>query len=196
MRAAVVACGALAGHIDDIAHRNGFDVHVEAVDPLLHNRPERIAAAVEQAIADLRGTYDTLAVAYADCGTYGALDEVCTRAGVRRLAGNHCYDVFATAEVMRREFEAIPGTFVLTDYLARTFQRSVVRELGLDRHPELREDYFGAYSRVLWLTQSQTGELAAAAQAAADELGLPLEVVHVGDTHLERELLDLLGVAR
>ena len=74
--------------------------------------------------------------------------------------------------------------------------RSVVRELGLDRHPELRADYFGTYSRVLWLTQSQTGELAAAAQAAADELGLPLEVVHVGDTHLERELLDLLGVAR
>lgn len=191
----MIACGALAGHIEDIAARRGLDVHITAIDPLLHNRPERIADEVERSLSDLRGTYDHIAVAYADCGTYGALDELCTRTGVARLAGRHCYDVFATQERMAREFAAQPGTFVLTDFLVRTFQRSVVQELGLDRHPELRDDYFHAYTRVLWLTQSETPELAGAAQAAAAVLRLPLEVVHVGDAHLERALLDLLGVA-
>jgi hypothetical protein len=193
MRAAVVACGALAGHIDDIAERNGLNLHVEAVDPLLHNRPERIAAEVEQRVVQLRHHYDRVAVAYADCGTYGALDEVCIRVGVRRLSGRHCYDVFATEQRMVQEFAAVPGTFVLTDFLARTFQRNVVQELGLDQHPELRDDYFHSYTRMLWLTQAETPELATAAQAAADALRLPLEVARVGDVHLERQLLDLLG---
>jgi hypothetical protein len=137
--------------------------------------------------------YDAVAVAYADCGTYGALDAVCARLGLRRLRGSHCYDVFAGADRMRELFAAEPGTYVLTDFLVRSFGRTVLAELGLDRHPELRDDYFGHYRRVVWIAQRPTPELRAVAEQAATALGLPLEVVPVGDTGLERELEELVS---
>ena len=193
---AVVACGALAGHIDDITRRNNLDVSIEALDPLLHNSPKGIAPAVEDLIAQLRPLHDTIAVAYADCGTYGALDDVCERLGVARLTGDHCYDVFATVERMRQEFETVPGTYVLTDFLVRTFERSVIAELGLDRHPELRDDYFHAYTRALWLAQNPTPELSDMADRVAGMMGLPLEVLPVGDLHLERQVLELVGAGQ
>ena len=98
-------------------------------------------------------------MAYADCGTYGALDEVCDRLGMRRLAGLHCYDVFGGAERLAKFFEEQPGTYVLTDFLVKSFVRTVVVELGLDRYPELRDDYFGNYTRVVWLAQEPDDEL-------------------------------------
>jgi hypothetical protein len=159
---------------------------------MLHNRPERIAAAVEQAVVELRGNAVDVLVAFADCGTYGALDEVCQRLGVRRLRGTHCYDLFAGAERMRALLAAEPGTYVLTDFLVRSFRRTVIAELGLDKHPELRDDYFRHYRRVVWLAQEPSSELHDAATDAAAMLGLPLEVVPVGDAGLERELLGAL----
>jgi Protein of unknown function (DUF1638) len=160
---------------------------------LLHNRPERIAGRVEEAVTALRRRYTHVAVAFADCGTYGALDEVCARLGVPRLGGAHCYDVFAGLSRLRDLFAAEPGTYLLTDFLALSFRRSVLAELGLDRHPELRADYFGHYRRVVWLAQHPTAELRAAAADAADYLRLPLEVVPVGDRGLEEELGALLA---
>ena len=189
----MIACGAIARHVVEIAARRGWPVDVHPLPPWLHNRPERIAAAVEDAAVRLRGRYAGLAVAYADCGSYGALDQVCARLGLARLRCDHCYDVFAgparTAALLAEE----PGTYLLTDYLVRSFRRSVVAELGLDRHPELRDDYFGHYRRVVWLAQEPTPELRTAAQQAAAFLGLPLTVVAVGDRGLERELAALLG---
>lgn len=137
--------------------------------------------------------YRQVAVGYADCGTYGALDDVCERLGVERLGGSHCYDVFAGAERMRQLLEAEPGTYVLTDFLVRSFRRTVVAELGLDRFPGLRDDYFRHYRRVVWLAQRPDPNLLAAAENAAERLGLPLEIVEVGDALLERELDEVLS---
>lgn len=185
---AVVACGALALHVQAIARRRGWKVDVHPLPPELHNRPERIAPAAAELISSLRGSYDRVALAYADCGSMGAIDEL----GVERLAGDHCYDVFGREEV-RRAMAEEPGTYFLTDFLARTFERTVVRSLGLDRHPELRDDYFKHYRRVVYLAQRPTPRLRAQARAAAERIGLPLEEVAVGLDGLERGLEQLVS---
>jgi Protein of unknown function (DUF1638) len=180
----VLACGALAIDVRRIARRRGWDLKVIPVPALLHNRPERIADAV----AELSRGHDVVALAYGDCGTYGALDAL----GFPRLDGEHCYDVFARAEV-REALEEEPGTYFLTDFLARTFEHTVWRELGLDRFPELRDDYFGNYTRVMWLAQRPTPATRAAATRAAERLGLSLVEREVGNAGLERELERLLS---
>jgi len=190
-RAAVVACGALALDVRRIAARRGWDVEVIPVPALLHNHPERIADAVAAAVSEVVSAgNDVTAVAYGDCGTYGALD----RLGFPRLEGEDCYDVFARAEV-RAALAEEPGTYFLTDFLARTFEHTVWRELGLDRYPELREDYFGNYTRVMWLAQRPTPATRRAAECAADRLGLPLVVREVGTAGLERQLERLVAAA-
>lgn len=176
-RTAVIACGALGLDIGAIATERGWQVDVHPLPPLLHNHPERIAAAVEARVAELAPGYQRIAVAYADCGTYGALDDVCERLGLVRLPGSHCYDVYAGADAMARISEEQPGTYVLTDFLVAGFERLVWRELGLDRHPELRDDYFRHYTRVVWLAGHRTGDLERAAERAAQRLGLPLEIL-------------------
>jgi Protein of unknown function (DUF1638) len=190
--AAVVACGAIARHVAEIAERNGWAVDVHPLPPLLHNRPERIASAVATAVRELRGRYRAVAVGYADCGSYGALDEVCARLGVPRLPGSHCYDVFAGAEELRALLAEEPGSYLLTDYLALSFERSVIVELGLDRWPELHEEYFRHYRRVVWLAQHPTPRTREAAERAAAYLRLPLQELRVGDHLLEQALAALL----
>jgi hypothetical protein len=183
-RIVVISCGALAFDVKSIARRRGWDIEVVPVPALLHSRPDQIAPAVDE----LRKRYDTVLVAYGDCGTYGGLDEL----GVRRLRADDCYEVFGREEVAAALAEE-PGTYFLTDFLARTFEHTVIRELGLDRHPELRDDYFRNYTRVLWLAQRPTPATRAAAHRAADALGLPLQTREVGNSGLERELEHLLA---
>jgi hypothetical protein len=190
MSTAVVACGALAADVRRIARRRGWEIDVHPIDALLHNHPDRLAPSIECSLQELRG-YDTIAVAYADCGSYGAIDELLAAHGIVRLAGDHCYDVFARDEV-HAALEEEPGTYFLTDFLARTFEHTVVRQLGLDRHPELRDDYFRNYTRVLWLAQRPTAATRAAAQRAAERIGLPLHELTVGCAGLERQLEALL----
>jgi hypothetical protein len=193
---AVIACGALALDVARVAASRGWAVDVHPLPPLLHNHPQRIAPAVAALARELRERYRDVAVAYADCGTYGALDEVCAELGLPRLAGEHCYDVVAGQARMRELLDREPGTYVLTDFLVRTFRRTVIAELGLDRYPDLRDDYFGHYRRVVWLAQRPTPDLAERAREAADLLGLPLEVLRVGDDGLARQLHRLICASR
>ena len=190
---ALIACGAIAAPCAEVVASHGWPVDVHPLPPLLHNRPDRIAGQVDRLAGKLAGSYDRVAVGYADCGTYGALDEVCERRGLSRLAGLHCYDVFGGADRLRAMFEAEPGTYVLTDFLVRSFARTVVAELGLDRYPELRDDYFAHYTRMVWLAQQPDEELRTLAQQAADRVGLPLTVVETGHGGLERALVELLS---
>jgi Protein of unknown function (DUF1638) len=189
----VIACGAIAAPCAEVVARHGWPVDVHPLPPLLHNHPARIAGEVDRLASELQQQYGTVAVGYADCGSYGAIDEVCERRGLARLAGLHCYDVFGGADRVRALFEAEPGTYVLTDFLVRSFSRTVVAELGLDRHPELRDDYFGHYTRMVWLAQQPDDEMRTLARRAAERVGLPLVVVETGLTGLEHALVALLA---
>jgi hypothetical protein len=191
----VIACGALGGHIREIAARNGWRVELHCLPALLHNRPGQITPHAERLARAALARGRRVALAYADCGTYGALDGLCARLGLRRLPGLHCYDVLAGPERLRAMFEREPGTYLLTDFLVRSFRRSVLAELGLDARPELWPDYFGHYRRLVWLAQSRDAALDAEASAIAAMFGLPLTVMDVGTGGLERELARLLSEA-
>jgi hypothetical protein len=185
---ALIACGAIAQPCKEIVDRNGWPVDVHPLPPLLHNQPQHIAGEVRRLATELRASYSSVVVGYADCGTYGALDSVCEELGLARLPGLHCYDLYAGASNTERFFDEQPGTYLLTDFLVRSFARTVEQELGLDRWPELRDAYFGHYTRVVWLAQRPDDELRRLAADAADRIGLPLTVVETGDSRLESAL--------
>lgn len=191
-RTALIACGAIAQPSAAVVARRGWPVDVHPLPPLLHNHPDRIAVEVRRLAGELATSYDQVVIGYADCGTYGALDEVCRDLGLRRLPGLHCYDIYAGPSRLERFFDEQPGTYVLTDFLARSFARTVIQELGLDRYPDLRDTYFAHYTRVVWLAQDPDDELRALAEQAAASIGLPLTVVETGDQGLERALADLV----
>ncbi len=185
---AVIACGALAGLVRRIADDRGWDIRVHALPASLHNRPDQIAPAAERLARRLQSRGCRVALGYADCGSYGALDEVCERLGLMRLAGLHCYDVLGGADRIATLLDDEPGTYLLTDYLVRSFDRTVVAGLGLDRHPELWPDYFGHYRRLAWLAQERDPGLERQARAIAVRSGLPLRIIDVGLAGLAREL--------
>lgn len=182
-RPLVLACAALVRELRAVLAEDGLAdaVEVEFLPARLHNRPERIVPEIEQRLASV-AVGRTVVLAYADCGTGGLLDDLVTRAPQRlvRLPGAHCQELFAGAGRFAELHEDEPGTFYLTDFLARHFEPLVWQGLGLDRHPELRDVYFGRYRRVVLLSQSADAEVTTAAEHAAGRLGLPLEHVHTG----------------
>ena len=193
MSVAVIACGAIATHISHITTSHGLDVTIYPLPPLLHNQPAKIAGEVEKTYLEIKDKYSKCAVAYADCGTYGALDTVIEKLGLKRLGGNHCYDIFAGKEKIAALMESDAGTYFLTDFLVKSFHRSVIVELGLDKRPDLRDDYFKHYNKMIWLAQNPTSELTVMAQAAADLIGLSLEIDVVGEGSLKEQILELLN---
>ncbi len=170
-------------------------MELHCLPAVLHNRPAAITPEVERLAVAAQARGLPVAIGYADCGTYGALDELSARLGLRRLPGLHCYDLLAGPDRVAALFEAEPGTYVLTDFLVRSFRRTVIAGLGLDRYPELWPDYFGHYRRVVWLAQSRDPALEAEAEAVAARFGLPLTVIGTGLSRLERELEHLLTAA-
>jgi len=193
MSVAVIACGAIATHISHITSSHGLDVTIYPLPPLLHNQPAKIAGEVEKTYLEIKDKHSKCAVAYADCGTYGALDIVIEKLGLKRLGGNHCYDIFAGKEKIAALMESDAGTYFLTDFLVKSFHRSVIVELGLDKRPDLRDDYFKHYNKMIWLAQNPTAELTTMAQAAADLIGLTLEIDVVGEGSLKEQILELLN---
>jgi Protein of unknown function (DUF1638) len=173
----VIGCGALANELVELTRRSGLPaMDLTCLPASLHNRPERIPGAVGARIRRARADgYDRIFVAYADCGTGGLLDRVLEAEGVARLEGAHCYEVYAGRAAFGALGEEEPGTFYLTDFLVRNFDRLVIRGLGLDRHPELLPLYFGNYRRLVYLAQTDDAELSGRAEAAATTLGLAYE---------------------
>ena len=188
----MIACGAIAGPVREIVARRGWPVEVHPLPAVLHNRPDRIAPAAAELAGLLQARGLRVALGYADCGSYGALDELCSRLGIARLGGLHCYDVLGGADRVRALLEREPGTYLLTDFLVRTFDQTVVAGLGLDRYPQLWADYFGQYRKLVWLAQERDAALDQKAARIAGRFGLPLRVIDVGTSGLERELSILL----
>ncbi len=180
----VIACGALAREIGAIVDANGLN-HIEltCLPAIWHNRPEKIAPGVRALIRENRERYKKIAVAYAECGTQGELDKVCAEEGVERIAGPHCYSFYWGNDAFAARAEDDIDAFFLTDFLARQFESFVIEPLGLDRHPELRDMYFGNYNRLVFLAQTEDAELEAKAREAAKTLGLRFEkrVTGMGD---------------
>ena len=180
----VIACGALAHEIGAIVGANGLK-HIELIclPAIWHNRPEKIAPGVRKLICENRERYGKIAVAYAECGTQGALDKVCEEEGVERIAGPHCYSFYFGNDAFAKRDEDDIDAFFLTDFLARQFESFVIEPLGLDRHPELRDMYFGNYRRLVFLAQTEDAALERKARDAAKRLGLAFEkrVTGMGD---------------
>ena len=193
----VVACGALAPELATLLDRSGLDQHVtlRCLSPSLHDTPERIPDLVRAEVRAVQASGATAIVGYADCGTGGLLDEVCAQEGVERLPGAHCYELFAGSAAFAQLHADEPGTFYLTDFLVRSFDRLVIRGLGLDRHPQLRDVYFGNYRRLIHLAQRDDPDLDRRARDAAATLGLTHERVLTGLGPVARQLGHVLDRA-
>jgi hypothetical protein len=185
----LIACGALAREIVELTRLNDWDhVRIQCLPAELHNRPERIPDAVRAEIEASRDSFQRIFVAYADCGTGGLLDTVLEQYGIERLPGAHCYEFYAGLPAFSELAESDPATFYLTDFLTRHFDRLVRQGLGLDRHPELMEQYFGNYKRLVYLAQSESAELESMAREHAASLGLAYEYVYTGLDHVGRNI--------
>jgi hypothetical protein len=185
----IIACGALAHEITALKRANAWEqLDVRCLPAELHNRPERIPAAVRALIRASRCHYRSIFVAYADCGTGGLLDAVLAEEGVERIPGAHCYEFFATSPVFTALAEAEIGTFYLTDFLLRHFERLVIQGLGLDKHPELFPTYFGNYRKLVYLAQRPSAEAIERARAIAVRMGLTFESHATGYGTLETAL--------
>lgn len=195
-RVLIIACGALARELGDVLKTSRLDwVDIECLPAVLHNTPKLITDAVRERIDRASGRYDKIFVGYADCGTGGMLDRLLEERGIERLPGAHCYEFFAGVNRFAQLHDEDPATFYLTDFLVKHFDRLVWQGLGLDRWPQLRDDYFGNYRRVIYLSQVSSDLLVSKAREAAARLGLEFEHHHVGYGDFEPTVLTVAGSA-
>tara|TARA_B100001142_G_C14317179_1_gene648911 strand:+ start:1362 stop:2027 length:666 start_codon:yes stop_codon:yes gene_type:complete len=192
-RTLIIACGALARELSEVISVNKLEhIDVECLPASYHNSPEKIPGALEERVLNTSTTYDQIFVGYADCGTGGKVDEICEKYGLARLSGAHCYEFFAGKENFANIQEKNIGSFYLTDFLVKHFERLVVKALWLDTHPELLNEYFGNYTQVVYLTQTNDPELEKLAREAAKKLGLELVVERNGYGDLETEIISII----
>lgn len=193
----VIACGALAKEIVALIELNGWEFEVTCVPAQLHNRPKKIPAAVEKKILEAKSQGEEIFVAFADCGTGGQLDKVLDKYDIERLPGAHCYEFFAGSDSFTKLHDEEPGTLYLTDFLARHFDALIIKGLGIDRHPQLFDLYFGHYRRVVYLAQTKNDDFLTRARTAAERLGLEFEHRYTGygdlETSLSKTLLPVAG---
>ena len=189
---ALIICGALGREVKDIVDRRRWDVDIYGVSALLHLYPSRIVDELRQKLHYLRPRYEKLVVVYGECGTTGKLEPLLEEVGALRLRGPHCYEMYAGEQLFAKVSDERPGTFFLTDWLVRNFDRAVIRGLGLDRHPELKPMLFGNYEAVLYLRQVPNPRLGDKARDIAAYLELPLEIRDVGLGELEDRLAALV----
>ena len=188
-RTLLIACGALAREVVELIRVNAWrHLTVSCLPAAWHNTPDKIPGAIRERIRAARERYDRIFVLYGDCGTGGELDRVLEDEGVERIEGPHCYSFFAGNQVFDALAEAEPGTFYLTDYLARHFDRLIIQGLGMDRHPELEALYFGNYTKLIYLAQTEDPDLQARAEAAAARLNLAYEYRFTGYGDMARFL--------
>ena len=192
MTTGLIICGALAREVLDIVRKYDLDAEVVGVPALDHMFPERIGPDVEKRLLALREKYRRLIVVFGDCGSGGMLDQVLEKYSVERIAGPHCYEMYG-GNMFHQLMEEEPGTFFLTDFLLRTFKGTVLKGLGLDRYPQLKDDYFCNYRRVVYLAQIDDPDMRERANAVADYLGLPLEIRVTGYGLLEERLVALMN---
>lgn len=190
-KTAFIICGALAREVTDIIARHQWRVDVFGIPAIAHMYPERISLAVEKKYLAIRANYGRVFVIYGECGTKGSLDDVLQLYGLHRIEGPHCYEMYG-GETFSKLIEEEPGTFFLTDFLVRGFHGTVWRGLGLDRFPELQEDYFRNYRRLVYLAQTTNPTLRAKAQEIATKLQLPLEIIESGYGHFEERLVAIM----
>ena len=192
----VIACGALAREIMDLKRANDWrHMTVQCLPAEFHNYPDKIPEAVRAKIHEMRANYDQVFVAYADCGTGGLLDRVLEEEGVARIPGAHCYQFYAGTPLFESLADAEPGTFYLTDFLVRHFERLIWKGLGMDRHPQLADEYFRNYKKLVYLAQVEDDDLLQRARRAAEKLELEFEHRITGYGDLERVLVTLGGNA-
>lgn len=189
---AIVTCGALGPEVKDIVERRGWDVEIHGLSALLHLYPSRIVTELRDKLEALKPRFGRVVVVYGDCGTAGRLDPILDEFGAARVPGPHCYEMLAGAELFDKVADEKPGTFFLTDWLVRNFDRAVVRGLGLDRYPDLKSMLFGNYQAVLYLRQVPNPRLGEKAEVIARYLELPLEIRDVGLGQLEDRLAALV----
>ncbi len=192
MKTALITCGALGKEVLAIVKKYGWDADIVGITAQHHLFPDRITPAVEARLLALREQYDQVFAVYGDCGTYGVLDQVLQKYNIQRITGAHCYEFYGGAH-FQQWMEEEPGTFFLTDFLVRTFDRTIVKSMGLDRHPELKHDYFRNYRRVIYLAQSPDEGLMEKAREAAAYLELPLQIKQTGYNQLESQLVSWMA---
>lgn len=192
MKTAFIICGALAREVLDIIKRHGWEVEVFGIPAVDHVFPDRIAPDVEKRLRQIKASFDHVLVVFGDCGSQGALDGLLSREGIERIDGPHCYEMYG-GDTFHDLMDEEPGTFFLTDFLVRGFHGTIVKSMGLDRFPELRDEYFRNYKRVLFLNQVEEPGLLEKAREAADFLGLPLEVRQTGYGLLEQRLVEKMA---